>query len=69
MLVQVYHQLLGFSCINLSAVLLAPGLKILVAFSVILFIFVVDETDNGSVIQELLRVAVCGIVGKVSCVD
>lgn len=42
-LTKVYYQLFGFSDINLEAALLAPGHKVLIQFSVLFFVSVVDE--------------------------
>lgn len=61
---EIHPQLLGFSCIELEVILLA-SIQVLGQFSVRPVISILDEANNGSVIRELLWVAVCGAVCEV----
>lgn len=66
---EVYHQLLGFTGIDLEVVQLASVHKVLSQSSVLLVVPISDEADYCRVIRELLQEALGGVVGEVCSVD
>lgn len=58
----IYHQLRGFSIVDLEAVLLAPVHRTYGQFSVLPVIPINDEVNYSRVIRELMQEALGGAV-------
>lgn len=62
--VEVNHQLLGFTSVDLKVVPLAPVHKVLGPFGVLLIAPISEETHNSRVIREPLQEVVSGVLLK-----